>query len=194
MITPLGQRRGHKWLWVRYAALYTLGGSISSFSIGAVFGVLGEVARAHLSTRVTWMAFAAWSVILALRDLRVISFSLPQRKAQAPQEWFLRFDYSSVVFMWGFHIGIGLVTFINFGGLYAIAVAAMAGGAKFGGSAMLCYWLGRTLSVWIAPWVMPQPGINLDPCNLFPDLILRGIASIGLLVAAAAGMRVALLL
>jgi hypothetical protein len=151
MITPLGKGRRNS-DWLRAAGLYTLGGGVSSIFAGAILGWAGRLLRTYFSGRLLWVVLALWALALALREIGSLPFGLPQKKCQAPYGWFHRFDYGSVLFMWGFQIGVGLSTFIVFSGLYAVVAAAMVGADPvMGGALMLSYWLGRTLPVWIAP-------------------------------------------
>lgn len=151
IITPLGQGRRNK-VWLRAAAIYTAGGSLSSAVVGLSVWRLGGPIREHVGLLVGWRIFAIVAVLLALRDLNLVRFTLPQRKCQAPQSWLWKYDLKSSLFMWGFYIGVGLSSFIAFSGLYATIVALLLVRTQMVAIAiMVSYWLGRVLPVWLTP-------------------------------------------
>lgn len=96
--------------------------------------------------------FVTLSLILALRDLNVIRFPMPQRRCQAPHQWFHEYDFGSTLFMWGVYIGLGVSSFIKFGGLYAVILSVMITNDPFVAiMTTVSFSLGRTLPVWLAP-------------------------------------------
>jgi sulfite exporter TauE/SafE len=192
-LAPLGKRRQKQTRWLRIVVLYTVGGMLSSSSVGSVLGWTGRVISSHASRQGLWGGFALCVLILALRDLRLISFDLPQRRVQAPYEWLHRFEFGSVYFMWGLNIGVGLSTFIEFSGLYAvIAAAIISGSAFFGGSLMLFYWLGRALPVWLAPSIAQRwPIDQMRSAGIESRRLLQAMSSVGLLCCAALGVFLA---
>lgn len=156
IITPLGQGRRNR-VWVRAAAIYTAGGALSSALVGFCVWRLGGPIREHVGSLMAWRIFAIVAVLLALRDFKLLRFTLPQRKCQAPQSWLWEYDFKSSLFMWGFYIGVGLSSFIAFSGLYATIVALLFVRTRMVAIAiMVSYWLGRILPVWLAP-------LNVEP-------------------------------
>jgi len=58
--------------------------------------------------------------------------------------------------MWGFHIGLGFGTWINYGGPLLLIGGIVLGmgnhtGARNGALIMGSYWLGRAISAWMSP-------------------------------------------
>jgi len=159
MITPferrsLGQGSEISRNWVHAALTYSLGGALSAGALGGLLGAIGKLLHNFGTPRELWLVFAVWAGILGFRDVGVLSFPLPQRQQQAPYHWVRQFDYFSVLFMWGFFIGTGVSTYIVFGGLYAVLAASVVSGSIGWGSALLiAYWSGRSMSVWLAPFV-----------------------------------------
>src|SRR4051812_2781918 len=102
IITPLGGGRRNR-LWLNAAATYTVGGVISSCVVGFCFWAIGVFIRGNLPASVLWRAFAVLATLLALRDLGVIAFPLPERKCQAPHAWLRQYGLRSALFMWGLY-------------------------------------------------------------------------------------------
>jgi hypothetical protein len=189
MITPLGQGRRDR-VWFHAALIYTSGGVVSSCAVGVFVGWLGQPIRNYVSEITLWRAFVGLAVIFALRDMKLITFALPQRHCQAPHWWLHEFDFNSALFMWGFHIGAGFATFIYYSGLYALLCAVLISGSPmFGGTLMLCYWLGRALSVWIAPILTRSwPIATVRQRGLEDPTLFRGMSIFSLFWSAAVGL------
>lgn len=181
MTTPLVKGRKRNLIWVRAVLLYTAGGVMSAAMVGVCLGWLGHVLTSSVQASTLWELFAVGALVLLLRDLGLLPFNLPQCRQQAPYDWIHRFDRSSVFFMWGFHIGIGLSTFIVFSGLYVIAAAIVVSGSMLVGvSLMVSYWVGRALAVWVAPSLSSSPGQDIAKCGIIDDRRFRTMAVAGL--------------
>lgn len=99
---------------------------------------------------------ALGAVLLSAREVGLLSFYLPERRCQTEKHWSREFDHLTVSIMWGLHIGIGFATRITYGGFWLLVLVIVAFGVpKLGIVLMLSYWIGRTLSVWLAPILVP---------------------------------------
>jgi hypothetical protein len=93
-------------------------------------------------------------LLLCARDLGWIDFRIPMRHRQTEKSWANQFGFQAASIMWGFDIGTGLSTWVNYGGLWAIIGVMLADGSmKYGAIVMGSYWFGRALSLWLVPWV-----------------------------------------
>ena len=99
---------------------------------------------------------AAVFLALLFRDVGILPFRLPGRKRNS-EGAFLSFGYISASFMWGLDIGLGITTWIAFGGYWGVIATILAiGDPLYAGLIMGSYWLGRTLSVWLAPVLLAE--------------------------------------
>ncbi|MBI5877942.1 MAG: hypothetical protein HZB53_09840 [Chloroflexi bacterium] len=129
---------------------------MTSTFIGAIIGWLGELFSLHLSESGIFAVIAV-AVILMARELRWISLPLPQVKRQTKDFWSKVFPSTIAAALWGFDLGLVFTTYFTFSGAWLLAVvAAVIGQPGFGAVLFGIYWLGRALSVWVAPLVMPN--------------------------------------
>jgi hypothetical protein len=154
------RRRWRRWLAV--VTVYTLAGLLSSAGIGAALGWVASLVRAISSPSVSVGAFAALSLILAVREAGWVSFPLPQASRPSVKQ-FAAFGQISSGLMWGLHIGLGFSTWMNYGGPYALIAAILLGltgvtEIRDGALLMSVYWLGRAMSAWMAPCMVPRNG------------------------------------
>jgi len=139
-------------LWFKCVASYTLTGGIGSISCGALLGAIGAVTGHPTSGPLAMSCISAISLALAARERGWVRWDLPERKRQTEKYWAHDFGFPMAFAMWGFHIGLALVTRITFGGLWIlVALAIMSGKPSLGAVLMLAHWLGRALPVWVAP-------------------------------------------
>jgi hypothetical protein len=157
-VTPLvkGRRKWRVWVWA--SLLYTCTGLFSSAVVG---GILGWASRWLRGWPVLYV-FVVISGILTAREAGWISFPLPERRRETEKLWVREFGTVGAATMWGFHIGFGFGTCVNYGGVFALIAAILAGGMGnpmlFGALVMGTYWLGRALSMWLAPTMCPAGG------------------------------------
>jgi cytochrome c biogenesis protein CcdA len=98
---------------------------------------------------------AVLAVILAVRESGWIRIHLPECKRQTEKLWAHQFGFVTASAMWGFHIGFGFATRITYGGFYILVATVFAlGDSMYGVAVMLAYWLGRTMPVWLGPWLI----------------------------------------
>jgi len=172
-------------LWLRCALLYTVGGCVSSTTVGLALGAIGESFVEKVSDGPRLYLIGILSLILALREWKLLQFSIPEFKRQTEKTWAHEFGPEVASAMWGIHIGLGFGTRINHGGFWVlVAIALGFGSPKYGAILMLTYWLARTLPVWVAPTLldstseaMELPGAALLQGRLFERMVGIGLLS-----------------
>lgn len=137
---------------------YTVAGLVSATIVGTILGWAGSLFPGRLSSE--WAAILLFlSLLFAIREFELVSFPLPQRYCQTERVWAMQFHIVGAAVMWGFHIGLGFATRITYGGFWIlVAAVVVVGESRFGAELMGVYWLGRALSVWIAPAMAPAGG------------------------------------
>lgn len=161
MYTPLGKAARRDWL--KWVAAYTISGCISAGTVGGMLGALGQCIPQKWR-QLVFYPIAAFAVLLSIREMGWVRFDLPERKCQTEKRWIHEFSLVTVSIMWGLHIGLGFATRITYGGFWVLAALIVASGVPLAGIAlMLAYWLGRTLSIWLAPLLTPD---SLDDFGL----------------------------
>jgi len=96
-------------------------------------------------------------LILTAKEWNILSFNLPERKRQTEKFWAHEFGFIGASLLWGLHIGLGFFTRITYSGFWLLAAIALASGDPFfGAELMSAYWLGRVLSVWVAPLLLKR--------------------------------------
>jgi hypothetical protein len=176
--------------WLIGLLAYTLGGAVTAALIGAVFGTL--------SLAIPWnpTLFAAVTVLLAAtlaaRELRVISFALPQVHRQTQKMWAPEFGFATAAGMWGSHIGLAIATVITHGGLFVILLAASWLGPLAGIGLLCVFWLGRTLPMWFGRLLPCAGGEHTVPAELdAEEAAYRHAAAVGTLLLAAGAVQLA---
>jgi cytochrome c biogenesis protein CcdA len=112
--------------------------------------VIGETIR-EIACYIT----GSIGLILAAREWNILGFGLPERKLQTEKFWAHQFGFVGASLLWGLHIGLGFFTRITYGGFWLLAAVALSlGDPVFGAAMMSAYWLGRALSVWVAPLLL----------------------------------------
>ena len=150
---------GRKKRWLGEVIAYTLAGGVTSAFVGALLGLLG---RLFLPTQFgklgILVALAIGSIAIA-RELRWVSFPLPQLRRQTKDIWGRIFPGMVAAVLWGLDLGLVFTTRLTFSGVWLlVAIAILVGAPAFGAALFVLYWLGRALSVWVAPLLMPDAG------------------------------------
>src|SRR5262245_18502540 len=126
----------------------------------------------------------AIGLILTAKEWNILSFNLPERKRQTEKFWAHEFGFAGASFVWGLHIGLRYFTRITYSGFWALAAISLALGDPFFGAVLMsAYWLGRVLSVWIAPLLIkPDSGcIELTDAILDHRQVLHRISGVTLI-------------
>lgn len=146
---------GAKKLWFRDVTVYTLAGVVSTMFVGAALGWIGRL--------ILPQSFSGGEIIIAIvvafialaRELGWISFPLPQFRRQTRDIWAKLFPPTVAAALWGFDLGLIFTTYFTFSGIWLFVVIAIAfKQPSFGAALFLMYWVGRALSVWVAPLMM----------------------------------------
>lgn len=168
--------------WLTNVTAYTLAGGLASLSVGASLAWLGGL----LPQRAT-VVVAAAAIIVALvamaRDLGWVRLSLPQSTRQTKRTWGMVLPGPVAAALWGLDLGLTFMTRLTFSGAWFLAfTAAVAGRPRFGATLFVAYWAGRAMSVWFAPFLLPDA--NATPSLLNEILeryrVFRGIHVVGL--------------
>ena len=148
---------GQKRKWLGEVSAYTLAGGLVSGMMGAVFGTVGGLLMpGKVGPLETSLVFGVGAAALA-RELRWVRFPIPQWKRQTRDYWAKVFPGVVAAMLWGLDLGFTLTTRLTFSGVWLLVVAAIAiGDPWFAGALLVAYWLGRALSVWMAPLLMPD--------------------------------------
>ncbi|PWT88614.1 MAG: hypothetical protein C5B54_10375 [Acidobacteria bacterium] len=151
-MTPLGKVAEAKAVWLKSVVVYTLAGCLSSALVGTLLGLAGTRLQTGAWRWLLVMVAGILAFILAAREYGWIRFQIPERRRQTEKVWAHEFGFVGASALWGFHIGLGFATRVNYGGFWAIVAVIMAlGSSRYGATLMLVYWLGRVLPVWLAP-------------------------------------------
>ncbi|MDP9225846.1 MAG: hypothetical protein M3P18_18800 [Actinomycetota bacterium] len=131
-ITPVvnGGKTARYWLSV---SLYTLGATASAAALGAVLGGAGSVIRAPwgwLGAGVIALTAAAY----AARELLHAPIPIPDRHRQVPEWWRTFFSPPAAAVLYGLSLGIGFLTFLQFGTFVVVAIGAVASGSPVTGA------------------------------------------------------------
>jgi hypothetical protein len=169
--------------WVEAVVAYSVSGAITSALVGALLGKIGQ----RLHSRAAVYALLPVVLALAARELGFLRFALPEWKRQTDPGWIRDYGFVMASAMWGFHLGIGFVTRITFGGFWALTLLALSlGGVKFGIGLLLTYWSARALSVLLAPVMFRMKDIcDVSLAVLDERLVCKQLAGVGLVWAVA---------
>jgi hypothetical protein len=98
------------------------------------------------------LVVVAIALIAIARELEWVRIPVPQLKRQTKRVWAVNFHGTVAAALWGLDLGLILTTWLTFSGVWLLVIVAILGKqATFGGMLFVSYWLGRALSVWIAP-------------------------------------------
>ena len=158
-LTPLVKVAGRKRIWIAAVALYTLTGLAVSTAVGTGLGELGHLLGLGGGPHVVPVVCLGVAVVLAARELGILRFPLLERPLQTEKIWMHEFGPLGAATLWGLHLGLGFFTWINYGGFWVLTLLALGlGEARYGALLMGGHWLGKTLSVWVAPIALRDPG------------------------------------
>ena len=156
-LAPLGKVAGSKKKWLAEVVAYTLAGSVTSAFVGALLGVLGKQLLIMRFGKQAILVALAIGLIAIARELGWLTFPLPQLRRQTKDVWGKLLPGMMAAVLWGLDLGLIFTTRLTFSGIWLLAVVAiLVGEPTYGAMLFILYWLGRALSVWIVPFLMPN--------------------------------------
>jgi hypothetical protein len=151
-LTPLGKVAKTKRRWLASVAAYTGAGLTTSVFVGCALAFTGGLAIPTSFWPPGLLLALSIAMLGALRELGWLSFSLPQPARQTRDIWAKRFRSAFSAGLWGFDLGLTVITRFTFSGTwFIIVVAFFSGEPLFGGTIFAAHWLARAAPVWIAP-------------------------------------------
>jgi len=148
---------GSKKQWLVDVTAYTLAGGSTSMLIGACLGLLGKLILPAPSGKPEILVVVVIASLIVGRELGWLPLPLPQLKRQTNDAWGKFLPSTVVAALWGMDIGLLFTTWLTFSGVWLLVIMAiLTRGAIPGAILLALYWFGRTLSTWVAPWLMPD--------------------------------------
>jgi hypothetical protein len=142
-----------------------MAGAVSSMAVGAALSLVGAALAHGGPPRGAMVLAIGIAALAAFREAGWITLRLPQPKRQTKDVWARVFSRPVAAMLWGFDVGLIFTTWFTFSGTWLLVVLALLGGEPaFGATLFLGYWLGRVLSVWVAPVLM-------EDANATPTLL-----------------------
>ncbi len=160
--------------WLIDVTAYTLAGVATSTFVGASFSWLGGLLLPAQVGGLGFFIAIAVALIAIARELGWSSLPLPQPKRQTKDFWYKVFPSTVAATLWGLDLGLIFTTHFTFSGIWLLVViAGLTKAPLFGAALFTTYWLGRVLSVWLAPWWFAEA--NATPFVLDELTMQRGI-------------------
>jgi hypothetical protein len=136
---------------------YTLAGALTSLLLGAGLGLVGALALPGDFAVPAALVALAVAAVAAVRELGLVAIPLPQIRRQTRGMWAKDYGFTAAALLWGLDLGLVFTTWLTLSGAWVLAVVAfLVGEPLFGAALFGAYWLGRALSVWIAPLLMER--------------------------------------
>ncbi|HEY4027750.1 MAG TPA: hypothetical protein VGO86_15090 [Candidatus Dormibacteraeota bacterium] len=174
--------------WLSAVSLYTLTGLGVTLAVGAGIGELGRLAGLSGRPVPVLAACLAIVVLLAARELGVLRFRLPERPLQTEKVWMHQFGPLGAATMWGLHLSLGFFTRVNYGGFWMLTLLALGlGRPGLGALLMGGHWVGKALSVWVAPLALGTSADGSEVVGIWDSDIrhYRRVQALGLVAAGA---------
>lgn len=149
--------------WLVNVTAYSLAGSVSSALVGILLGWAGNLlVPTTISAFGVWLALGVGVATMA-REIGWLTFRLPQVRRQTSDVWSKMFSGSVAAALWGFDLGLIFTTWLTFSGVWLLLVVTLLSqSAAFGAALFLTYWIGRMLTVWIAPFLLKDANHTLQ--------------------------------
>lgn len=152
-LTHLGQVPRRRVVWLQAVVGYSSAGMASAAFLGALVGSVGGLVTPRLPGAIKATLAGLGLLALVARDSGVINFPVPGWKRQTEKVWANIFGLRTASVMWGLDIGLGLTTWVRYGGFWSLLwVTLLLGDSAYGAGLMTSYWIGRVLPVWLWPF------------------------------------------
>ena len=173
-------------------SLYTLAGLGVTLVVGAGIGELGRLLGLAERPAYALAACLAIALVLAARELDILRFRLPERPLQTEKVWMHQFGPIGAATMWGLHLSLGFFTRVNYGGFWMLTLLALGlGNPGIGALLMGGHWVGKALSVWVAPLALRTSADGSEVLGMWESDARHyrraqalGLAATGLVLAA----------
>ncbi len=158
---PLGKVAGRRASWLAQTGAYTVGGAVSSALVGGTLGFIGS--QIGIALDVALAISLGVTVAVLARELGWLHLPLPHAQRQTNPSWRFHFPPLLTSGLWGFDIGLLFSTWMTFGGAWALVVIAVTtGNLVLGATLLVAFWVGRALSVWLVPLILPSAAATVS--------------------------------
>jgi hypothetical protein len=167
---------------------------MSAAALGAALGAIGAILGAPWGREGVALVILTAAAYTA-RELFGAKIPLPNLHRQVPEWWRTFFSPTAASFLYGLGLGVGFLTYLSFGTLVAVAIAASSSGdPAIGALVMAPFGVARGLSVLVAGPATTTGGVarvihRLDALALsrIPRRV-NGLALTAIVVVAIAGI------
>jgi hypothetical protein len=134
--------------WVLLLALHAAGATAAAAAFGALLAGAGALLDAPWGVGATAIGLAATVYLAHVLGVRV---PVPQLRRQVPNWWRSFFPLPLASFLYGVGLGVGFFTYLSYGTLVVVSVAAVASGDPLVGALLLApFGMVRGLSAAVA--------------------------------------------
>lgn len=135
--------------WVTSAGIYTIGSVIGATATGTFFGLVG-VLMSTVDLTISASVIFLVSLLYSLHELKIISLPYIERKKQVPLSWRSKFHPYISSGLYGFLLGMGIVTFIPTTSFHVLILTTVFSGSMgYSISLFAIFGITRTLPFWL---------------------------------------------
>jgi hypothetical protein len=101
------------------------------------------------------------ALAVAARELDLIAIPLIQARRASNGTWVKLWGQPAAAILWGIDIGLYFTTWLTYAGAWWLAaVALLSGDPQLAAALFAAFWFGRTLPIWIGPWLLSSATIT----------------------------------
>ena len=136
---------------VTWGSLHLLGSATSSVALGLLLGGLGALLGASWQPQAAFVVLTI-ALLYVAREMFHLQIPIPEARRQVPSWWQSFFTPPVTAFLYGSGLGIGFATYLGYGTLAVVAVAAVASGSPLTGAIVMgTFGIARAAAViWVA--------------------------------------------
>ncbi|MFL5910180.1 MAG: hypothetical protein ACJ768_06380 [Gaiellaceae bacterium] len=158
---PVKAAPEYRTTWLANVTIHTAGGLLTSAMVGLALAAAGRLSGETLDRPVIASACLLLAMVVAARELGVVRLPLLQARRASKGAWGRRFGQPRASLLWGLDIGLFFTTWLTYAGAWWLAaVAALGVGVGWSAGLFVAYWLGRTIPVWLGPWLVPNATVS----------------------------------